>query len=755
MVKSACFGMPRIGTQKELITAMADFAAGKISENELQTVAKNIRSNNWQMQLDAGIDLIPCNDFSLYDQILDTTVLLGNIPKRYYWEGGSVSLDIYLAMINGQQKDKFDAKPMARRRWFNSEYLYILPELSDPIEFAYSDNKSILHYLEAKQQFKITTRPIFFGPISYLLMCQIDEEDEEGVDLQEALEELMLVYEELFQNLSRLSVAQIVFEEPMLTSDLTLAEQNLYKSCYAQLGKFADVGGIEIHLSAPYGTIGHNLECTLSLPIKSLHIDLINYNEDINQIIDHLPAGIGLSLGVVDAKNVWINNLEESIKIVKYVASKIGSDRVVVAPSSSFFECPLNLELENNIPSQLDGKLAFVKQKLEELAIICKAVNSGEESVAKQLEQNRKHYIELQDIVGSFTTSIGDNCETVARLMPFNARKELQKNIVISQNLPIMMQPFFCNNEPKNIFSLTDELKEKIINAIQFQKDHSMDVAIYGEFDRSSNIEYFSACFNGFFIPQNSFVQINGGSAVVKPILFEPISPSREPYLEIAKFVADNCPVQMPMKFSAIGPITLVNSSFCLPLVNQKDLYAHACRIMSEQYKKIEQCGIKMLHLDESVLLMNMPRRHQEIIPYLRTVADIFKSTMGLLQNETQVHVFVGFYPFEEYIENLSRLDYDVLLLSNANTNGKIFESFISYRYQADLGLGVFEPNSDRMPTKVEVGIAVKKLRRVLDDNQIWITCDSGFASRTQQQASTALNIINDILAGLRKSAAN
>ena len=753
MVKSACLGMPHIGLNGEICDAITDLIRTNFkTKNNLDVLCANVRRANWQTQIDIGIDNIPSNDFSIYDNVLDTTMLVGNIPKRYYWEGGLVPPEIYFSMIRGQQKDKFDVHGMQTNSWFNTSFSYIVPEISQPMSFAYSDNKPISHFLEAKKIFGITTNVHLLGPVSYIMLSDKDPNNS-GVEISKtnAMQKLLPVYAELFQNLNRLNAKNVVFEEPCLAKDLNREWQATYKEFYSYLcGSMK--GKLNIHLVTSFGSLGNNLECTMSLGVKSLHYDFVNGQDSINELLNSLPENTSLSLGLVDSNDGWITDLNKAITIAEKVCEKIGKDRVIIAPSSSMNLCPLDKSTNQNYAPFL----SFAKDKLKEVVIIAKALNEGRSAVKDKLLKNEKLIKSLQKLSNGINLklnkSLSSKQKQTYKRAPFKERKKAQalttkKGVLLLPITDIGSLP--TDQSLQTTSKLEDVLKASITDNLKLQ-ERFLDVVNAGEIERRNNIEYFAKLIDGIDLTPGKASRVSGDTYIYKPIIHNISDKIEQHHINIAKYCLSVA--TKPMRFSLIGPISLVNASFVPQGVNIDKCYEHFAHLLGQQISKLQKIGIKHIMIDEPYLLNKMPLRSENTHKYIRKLAEIFKILANYANNDVQIGLHLKGFHCAEYIESISCFDADVLFLAATNTRLEVLDAFVSYKYPNDIAIGLFNGNSARVPTKPEIHSNLRKCLRVLEESQLWITTDVGTKNRTRKDTTTIFSTIANITNEARKT---
>ena len=755
MAKSSCLGMPHIGAHGEICDAIPELIKSNFKgKKSFDLMCSEIRKANIKTQIEIGIDHIPCNDFTVYDNVLDTTTLVGNIPRKYYWEGGIVPLDIYFSMIKGQQKDKFDVHGMSSYDWFNTGFSCIVPEISNPLNFAYSDNKPISHFLEAKKNFNISPVITLLGPVSYIMFGYNGLEDDTTLPSQSSvINKLMNVYSQLFQNLRRLNATQIRFEEPFLVRDLTREEQATYKECYAKLHELAK-DDIEIHITTCYGSLGNNLECTMSLGTKSVHYDIINGKDDLDNILNALPNSTMLSLGIVDANDIWITDLEKAISIAEKVQKKIGNDRVIISTSSSLAYCPLDKNIDTEANKIYKPYLSFAINKLREVKLITKALNEGRESIKEELDKNKK----LIKSFDSFCTkidkdldkSISSNKNKIKKRAPFAQRKELQISNLKKSLLPMTdFSTSVTDSSLHKSLDITEGLKSAILENVRLQERY-LDIVNAGEIERRTNIEYFGKLIDGVDSTNAKISRTSGMSYIARPTIYSVSEKVDKHYIDIAKYCLSV--VTKPLKFSLIGPISMVNCSFIPKNIDIFKFYTHFAHIIGKQIQNLQEIGIKYITIDEPNLLQKMPLRSEYVNQYIKRIGEIFKIASGYAQDDVQISLQIRGTPLTEYIESISCLDPDVLFIGSAESKFEILNAFVSYKYPNDIALGMFNSKSSRIPTKSEIYSNIKKSLRVLEEDQLWITTDNGVRGRTRKEITSIYSTIASIVQETRKS---
>ena len=569
MAISANLGFPRIGAKRELKKSLESYWKGEVSEADLQATADTIRKQNWQLQKDAGISFIPSNDFSFYDTTLDTIAMVGAIPERYKFSGDKVGLDTYFAMARGAQKDGIDVSAMEMTKWFDTNYHYIVPEFADNQQFRLTSLKAVEQFTEAKNQ-GITTRPVILGPVSFLLLGKMKDHSKGALSLLPAL---LPVYEQIFAKLQQAGAEWVQIDEPCLVLDLPADAASAYKTAYASLSKAAP--GLKIALTTYFGALGENLATAVSLPVAALHIDLVRAPEQLGNVLNALPASLTLSLGVVDGRNIWINNYQNSLKLINQAIAKLGSDRVIIAPSCSLLHSPVDLALETKLDNELKGWMSFATQKLGEVATLTKVANgdtsnaalaANTAAIAARSSSTRIHNQDVKKRAAAVTDAM------LNRAAPYKKRAEIQREAFHLPALPTTTIGSFPQTVEVRAAradfkagkitqdAYTDFLKKETEKAIRFQENIGIDVLVDGEFDRNDMVEHFGELLSGFVFTSFGWVQSYGSRCVKPPVIFGDVS--RPKAMTVAWSAYAQSLTKKIMKGMLTGPVTILQWSF-------------------------------------------------------------------------------------------------------------------------------------------------------------------------------------------------
>ena len=566
MLKTASLGFPRIGANRELKKAVEAYWKGSLSSSDLQKAASEIKAKNWQSQKSAGTHFIPSNDFSFYDQVLDTLALFGAVPERFKFSGGNVDLDLVFAMARGAQKDGLDVTAMEMTKWFDTNYHYIVGEFKAGQKFKISSNKIFDDYLEAKK-LGIETRPVVLGPVSFLLLGKtIDGSDKLGL-----LDNLLVAYQDLFARLAAAGVKDVQIDEPFLVTDLSAEAVKSYLHAYPQIKKFA--GAIKLHLTTYFDTLGNNAELAFSLNTDSVHVDLVRAEDQFSNALKLVKPEQSLSLGLVDGRNIWINDLEHSISFAKKAVEVLGQDRVIVASSCSLIHSPVDLTNEDKLDSEIKSWLAFAEQKLLEISAIAKAtagetvdISANKKAIAARKTSSKIHDEAVKKRVAGISESDKN------RKNNYQTRREIQINELRLPLLPTTTIGSFPQTAEvrkaradfkAGKISVADYekfIKEETARTVAFQEEIGLDVLVHGEFERNDMVEYFGEQLNGFTFTKNGWVQSYGSRCVKPPVIFGDVSRPKPMTVEWAKYAQSL--TKQYMKGMLTGPITILQWSF-------------------------------------------------------------------------------------------------------------------------------------------------------------------------------------------------
>ncbi len=750
-------GYPRIGSQRELKKASEQYWSGKIGAIQLQQTAKEIRQHNWKLQKDAGIDIIPCNDFSFYDQVLDMCLTVGAIPERYHSlieKQKLKEIDILFAMARGYQKDGFDLTAMEMTKWFDTNYHYIVPEFTANQKFSFFSSKVVSEFNEGKQS-GFNLKPVLLGPVSFLLL---GKEKEDGFNRLELIDKLLPVYFELLKKLTDSNAHYIQFDEPCLSLNLSSRERSVFTKAYKSIkSHFPE---IHIVLASYFECYGENLTTALQLPVQTIHLDLVRCPSQINDILstEFPKTRTNLSLGLVDGRNIWINDFSESLAIIKKTTDKLGEERVWIAPSCSLLHVPCDLDAEKNeaaLTPEIKQWLAFAKQKLNEVVVL-KKLATGEKSkeigelfdANKKAVQSRKtsSLIHDQRVKQRAASVTGQDAK---RKSTFTTRKEKQQRLL---KLPLFATTTIGSfPQTAEVRSWRAKLKKGELNqrqydeliaketeaSIRWQEEIDMDVLVHGEFERNDMVEYFGEQLNGFVFTQNGWVQSYGSRCVKPPIIFGDVS-RPEPMTVRWSSYAQSLTKRW-VKGMLTGPVTILQWSFVRNDQPRSETCNQIALAIRDEVVDLEKAGIHIIQIDEPAIREGLPLRKENWRAYLNWAVNAFRISSSGVKDETQVHTHMCYSEFNDIISDIAAMDADVITIECSRSQMELLDAFAAFKYPNDIGPGVYDIHSPRVPSKTEMIGLMEKARSVIPAEQLWVNPDCGLKTRQWPETKAAL----------------
>lgn len=745
-------GYPRIGSKRELKKACEQYWSGKIVLEELLNAGRNICSQNWTIQKEAGIDLIPCNDFSYYDQVLDMSLTVGAIPARYHeviLKKNNSELDLYFAMARGYQKEGLDITAMEMTKWFDTNYHYIVPEFYKNQQFRLTSNKIFNEFAGAKQA-GINAKPVIIGLVSYLLL---GKEKEQGFDKLDLAQNLLPVYIEILTQLQKQGAEWIQFDEPFLALDLTEKAKETYQWIYQEIR--TQFPKLKFIIATYFEGLKDNLSIATALPADVLHIDLVRNPEQLEEVLHSVPASLSLSLGVVDGRNIWKNDYEKSLTFIKKAVEKLGTERVFIAPSSSLLHSPCDLDFETNLPAEIKNWLAFAKQKVKEVVTL-KELASGTEdkSILTDFEENKKaiagrktssliHHESVKQRVSAITEKDG------RRKNPFRIRKAEQQKVLQLPLFPTTtIGSFPQTTEVRNWRArykkgeLTAEqydilLKEETRRTIQWQEEIGIDVLVHGEFERNDMVEYFGEQLEGFAFTKNGWVQSYGSRCVKPPVIFGDVfrpDPMTVYWSQYAQSQTEKW-----VKGMLTGPVTILQWSFVRDDQPRSETCKQIALAIRDEVVDLEKAGIRIIQIDEPAIREGLPLRKNNWQNYLKWAVESFRISASGVEDATQIHTHMCYSEFNDIIENIADMDADVITIECSRSQMELLNAFADFKYPNEIGPGVYDIHSPRVPSKEEMIELLRKARNVIPAGQLWVNPDCGLKTRHWEETEKAL----------------
>jgi 5-methyltetrahydropteroyltriglutamate--homocysteine methyltransferase len=754
-------GAPRIGPRRELKTVLESYWSNKIDETALLEQAAALRAANWARQHARGISIIPSNDFSLYDHVLDTSVMVGAIPDVYSWDGGKVSLATYFAMARGAQASAGDhacahghhghgqgAPAQEMTKWFDTNYHYMVPEFSRQQTFALSSQKPVDEYREAKA-LGYDTRPVLLGPVTYL---KLGKSKDASLDPLSLIDGLLPVYIEVLRRLSAHGAAWVQIDEPCLVLDLDDATRAALRRTYERLA-YA-LPNLNIMLTTYFGALDDNLETALALPVAGLHLDLVRAPEQLEQVLARAPAGLVLSLGVIDGRNVWRANLPKLVDRLAPAVAKRGTDHIQIAPSCSLLHVPIDLEQEDDLDPDVKSWLAFAVQKMDEVATLGRALAGDRVSTARAIDASaaaaaaRKASLKVHD-AGVAARMESVTADMARRRNAFAVRAAVQREQFKLPAFPTTTIGSFPQTADVRKARAAhakgrigdDEyerfLKEETARAVRWQDEIGLDVLVHGEFERNDMVQYFGEQLAGFAFSKHGWVQSYGSRCVRPPILFGDVS--RPKPMTVGWWTYAQSLTEKPMKAMLTGPVTILNWSFVRDDVPRSIACMQIALAIRDEVADLEGAGARVIQIDEAALREGLPLRRARWSVYLDWAVTSFGLCSSGVADATQIHTHMCYSEFNDIIAAIAKMDADVISIETSRSKMELLDAFRSYRYPNEIGPGVYDIHSPRIPDAAEMTDLLAHARARLADEQLWINPDCGLKTRRWEEVRPAL----------------
>ncbi len=757
-------GYPRIGNRRQLKTACESYWAGKTSLRDLQLAANEIRLHNWKLQQDAGISFIPSNDFSLYDQVLDMCLAVSAIPHRYHPLIEDLKLnetDLYFAMARGYQKNGYDITAMEMTKWFDTNYHYIVPEFYAGQKFNSLSDKAVKEFKEAKQN-GIHTKPVIIGPVSFLLL---GKEKESGFHRIELLKNLLPVYVRLLKQLLEEGATCIQIDEPCLSLNLTDTERQAFKWAYGEM--YRQVPKLNAILTSYFECYGENLQTVLDLPVQAIHLDLIRCHGQLDDILqsNFVSSSKKLSLGVVDGRNIWKNDFERSLGFIHRAIDALGKDRVIIATSCSLLHVPCDLEEENTLAGEIKNWLSFAAQKVQELVILNKAAN-GDASVNTSLNANK------QSVLSRTTSALihnhavknrvaGITDEEASRRSTFDRRQLVQRS-----NLQLPLFPTTTIGsfpQTAEVRKLRAQLKQQSISpkdyqqaledetvrCIHLQEELGLDVIVHGEFERNDMVEYFGEQLQGYVFTKNGWVQSYGSRCVKPPVIYGDVFRPQPMTVDWITF-AQSQTIKY-VKGMLTGPVTMLQWSFVRDDQPRETTAMQLALAIRDEVRDLELAGIKIIQIDEPAIREGLPLRKENHAAYLHWAVKAFKIASCGVADGTQIHTHMCYSEFNDIIEHIAAMDADVITIETSRSQMELLDAFAKFEYPNEIGPGVYDIHSPRVPTPEEMELLLEKALKVIDAKNLWVNPDCGLKTRGWKETEEALKNMMMATKSLRK----
>lgn len=748
-------GYPRIGTKRALKYALEEYWSGKNTKDDLLQQAKELREQHWLLQQQNGIQLIPTNDFSLYDQVLDLSFTLGAIPERYTekFSLNERSLDLYFAMARGVQEEGVDIIAMEMTKWFDTNYHYIVPEFSREQHFELNADK-ILSELKEALDLGIKPKPVLIGPISYLLL---GKEKEPGFDRLTLLEQLLPVYIELLRKIRAAGAEWVQIDEPFLVMDTAERLKDHYGDVFDRIAKA--IPELKVILATYFGGLGVSTPWIAKLPVDTLHIDLVRGRDGFDLVLESLKETTNLSLGVVDGRNIWKNDYKDSLELISRATTALGSSRVKLAPSCSLLHVPFDLEHEKettSLPSEVKNWLAFARQKIKEVSQLSRLAyeNDNNEEDMLSLDQNvkameRKANFELIHNHNVKSAVNGITPDDAMRTSDFKSRQQIQQQYLGLPLFPTTTIGSFPQTSEIRVLrskykkgSISQQeydlkIGQAIEKAIRWQEQIGLDVLVHGEFERNDMVEYFGEQLDGFSFTKFGWVQSYGSRAVKPPIIYGDVhrpEPMTVKWTSYAQGLTG-----LPVKGMLTGPVTILQWSFVRNDQSRETTANQIALAIRKEVQDLEKAGIQIIQIDEPAIREGLPLRKSEWEPYLNWAIKAFRISTSVVGDRTQIHTHMCYSEFNDIINHIAAMDADVITIETSRSQMELLDAFVDFKYPNEIGPGVYDIHSPRVPSQKEMTSLLEKASRLIPYRNLWVNPDCGLKTRGWDETKDAL----------------
>ena len=749
MVTTHNLGFSRIGAKRELKFALESYWKGQSTREALKTLGKNLRQRHWQDQ--SSLDIVPVGDFAFYDQILDMSFTLGNLPERVQGFHGD-ALDNYFRVARGRSTESAEVHAQCcggvtageMTKWFDTNYHYIVPEFTTTTTFKLDASRLLEQLAEAKAS-GIKAKPVIVGPVTYLAIGKAKDDSDKLALLSGLLE----VYAELLEVLADQGVEWVQIDEPILVTELNADWQHAFNTAYHRL----KASRVKLLVATYFGQLAENQYLAANLPVAGLHIDAIKGRDDVLPLIGMLSAHKVLSLGIINGRNIWKTNLNAVLDWLEPLAERLG-DRLWIAPSCSLLHVPVDLDSEQQLDTEIKSWLAFAKQKLDELHTLSVALNQGRDSVKAELEANRT------DVEARRHSPRVNNPAVKAALAGVTAQLGQRKNayaLRAAKQAAILKLPKFPTTTIGS-FPQTEEIRQarsqfkageikvaayeaamktEISRSVQEQEELGLDVFVHGEAERNDMVEYFGEHLAGYAFSQFGWVQSYGSRCVKPPILFGDIKRPKAMTVEWIKYAQSL--TTKPMKGMLTGPVTMLNWSF----VRDDQPCSVSCKQLAlairEEVLDLEKAGVHIIQIDEAALREGLPLRKSQWQEYLNWAVESFRITANGVADETQIHTHMCYSEFNDIIAAITDMDADVITIETSRSDMELLDVFDNFNYPNEIGPGVYDIHSPNIPTEQYMVALMKKAAERIPAERLWVNPDCGLKTRQWNEVIPAL----------------
>ncbi|RLL48365.1 5-methyltetrahydropteroyltriglutamate--homocysteine S-methyltransferase [Oceanobacillus piezotolerans] len=753
-VISSNLGYPRIGENREWKRALESFWKQEMTEQELLEKTGELRLNNLQKQKELGLELIPVGDVSLYDHVLDTSVMFGVIPERFPYNGGKVNLDTYFAIARGTK----DAVASEMTKWFNTNYHYIVPELENA-KPEITENRPLAFYKEAKEKLGIDGKPVILGPITFLKLSKGYEEK----DFSKLLQAFVPLYIQILKELEAAGATWIQIDEPIFGTNLSEEVIAEARQVYERFNKEAPK--LKLILQTYFEHIVH-YKSIVDFPVAAIGMDFV-HGDSLELIKAHgFPEDKVLAAGIVNGRNVWVSKLEEKLTQLEAIREYVKSGTLIVQPSASLLHVPVTVKSEKNLDPAIKNGLAFADEKIIEIVTLAKGLEEGKQCISRELKENRQQLEQFNRSTDRINEQVRKELEQVdttdtKRSQPFAERIQKQQDQ--------LKLPFFPTTtigslpQTKEVRQTRTQwrkgeitqaqydqfIKDNIKMWIAIQEDIGLDVLVHGEFERTDMVEYFGEKLNGFDVTTSGWVQSYGSRCVKPPLVFGDVS-FRQP-MTVKESVYAQSLTDKPVKGMLTGPVTILNWSFVHDDVPRYTVQNQIALALRKEVELLEQNGIQVIQVDEPALREGLPLDKEKWQSYLEAAVYAFRLATSIVQDQTQIHTHMCYSEFNDIFDAIDALDADVISIETSRSHGEIISIFEENTYEKEIGLGVYDIHSPRIPSKDEIKQNITNQLKAISPTKFWINPDCGLKTRNETETIGALKAMIEAVKEIRK----
>lgn len=745
MTKAHILGFPRIGAHRDTKKAVEAYWRGEITQAQLEEIGKQIQTINWQLQAEAGLDFVTVGDFSWYDHVLDTSALLGVIPERFVNVSEKVDINTYFCMARGQAPLVKETTACEMTKWFNTNYHYIVPEFTRNQTFHLSSDK-LFNDIDQAKQLNYRVKPVILGPLSYLWLGKNKGIEFDKLDL---LTKIIPVYNQIFVKLKQRNIEWVQMDEPILILDLP----EKWRTAYVQAYNALDFQNINCLLTTYFGALSDNLALVNQLPVQGLHIDLCSDPQQLEQVVATAPKERVISLGLINGRNIWRANLQQAIDTIKPLKSKL-QDRLWIGSSCSLLHTPVDLENETQLDAEFKSWLAFAKQKIHEISLLTKISIHGEQAYVSELQENalalqsrqkstRIHRPAVQKRLNELTPEFAQRNNAYSQralLQRENLQLPLFPTTSIgsfpqTKEIRIIRQDYKSGKIDTN--SYIEKIQREIAEVIRIQEELDLDVLVHGEAERNDMVEYFGELLNGFAFTTNGWVQSYGSRCVKPPIIYGDVSRSEAMTVAWSQYAQSL--TKRPVKGMLTGPVTILAWSFVRDDQPHSATGLQIALALRDEVCDLENAGISIIQIDEPAFRETLPLRRADWQAYLDWAVYCFRVAASGVKDQTQIHTHMCYSEFNDVIKSIADLDADVITIESSRSEMELLRAFETFAYPNEIGPGVYDIHSPRVPAEVEIVNQLEKATQYIPAERLWINPDCGLKTRQWPEVKQAL----------------